>query len=61
MVGEWNEQRRWEGVRFLPLAGVWILEEHRIEARQTETGFLFAYMSEDENLAWLTRHFVLRW
>lgn len=29
MLGEWDDERRWEAVRFLPLAGVRIVEEHR--------------------------------
>lgn len=30
-VGDWDETSRWEGVRFLPLEGVRIVEEHRIK------------------------------
>jgi len=35
MVGEWDDTRRWEAVRFLPLAGVRIVEEHRIDVARS--------------------------
>lgn len=38
MLGEFDESRRWEGVRFLPLKGMRIVEEHRPVAIRVRVG-----------------------